>query len=163
VKRKLKRSQLWTIAVGVAAVILATFLALIAFGVLVLPGASPPAPVRVTQVEFTLDQGTNASGRGWFGPSTFNYTGIGYGFPYVVAPGGNFSIPLILENFDTVPHTVYSASASAPFTLTGTSPALPAEVRALQDDAGLQLFVKAPSTPGATLTLFITVNMLGPS
>ena len=166
---KLRRRHFWTIAVGIAAVLLVVLLSLIALGVLVLPGGSGPAPVTVTAVDFTLQQGTlsrpcgNASEPGWFGASTFMYTGVA-GNPFVVvAPGGSFSVPLELENYDNNPHTLYSVQADAPFTVTSTSPTLPANLYACQDDALLEIYFTAPTTAGATLTLFVMVNALGPS
>jgi hypothetical protein len=160
---KIKRRHLWTIAVAIVVVVLVILLALIAEGILVIPGASPPAPVTVSSVQFTLLQGTNQSGYGWFGPSNFSYTGVANGYPFVVAPGGGFTVPLVLENYDSVNHTLYSVQAATPFTYTGSSPPLPVSVYAHQDDAVLQLSFSAPSSPGESLTLFVTVDFLGPS
>lgn len=159
---QMRRRTLWTIAVAVVAVVLAVLLILIAFGFLVLPGSAPPAPVTISAVQFTLLQGTNASGNGWFGPSTFTYTGIYNGFPFHVSPGGSFSVPVILENFDDNPHTLYSVSVQPPFLFESTSPALPQTMVALQDDALLTIYAKAPSSPGETLELFVTINALPP-
>ncbi|MGC2359526.1 MAG: hypothetical protein WA691_04390 [Thermoplasmata archaeon] len=160
---KVKRRHLWTIVVAVATIILLVLLSLIALGYLVLPGAAPPAPVEVNQIDFTLDQGTNSSGYGWFGPNTFNYTGIANGYPYSVAGGAAFTVPLILENYDNNSHPIYSISVEAPFTLTGTTPVLPVTIPALLDDASFQLDFRAPSSPGVTLTMFVTINADMPS
>jgi hypothetical protein len=160
---KVKRRHIWTIVVAIATIVLLVLLSLIALGYFVLPGAAPPAPVKVSQIDFTLDQGTNASGYGWFGPNTFTYTGIANGYPYSVAAGAAFTVPLILENYDDNPHDIYSIQVEAPFTLTGTTPILPATVAALQDDASFQLDFRAPSSPGATLTMFVTIDADLPS
>ncbi|MGI0155251.1 MAG: hypothetical protein ACREDE_03860 [Thermoplasmata archaeon] len=135
----------------------------IAAGILVVPGHSTPAPVQVSSVQFTLVQGTNASGNPWFGPSPVIYQGIQNGYPYSISPGKSFTVPLVLENFDTQSHTIYSISAAAPFTFTGSDPAAPVLVPAGTDDALLQLTFTAPSSAGSTLTLFVTINFLGPS
>jgi hypothetical protein len=116
----------------------------------------------VTSVRFTLLQGTNASGFGWFGPNIINYTGIVNGYPFTVAAGAAFSVPLVLENFDNRTHTIYSVTAGTPFTFTSSTPTLPASLLALEDSAVLQLGFIAPSNPGASLTLFVTVNALPP-
>jgi len=159
---KIRKRTLWTIGVAVVAAVLVTLLVLIAMGTLVLPG-STPAPVTVNAVQFTLLQGTNASGQGWFGPDTFVYTGAVNGYPFHVTPGATFSVPVEWQNFDGSPHTIYSISAAAPFTFVSTSPSLPATLAAYQDDAFMQIYVTAPSSAGATLTLDLTVNALPPT
>ncbi len=116
---KIKRRHLWTIAVATAATVLVVLLILIAAGALVVPGTSSPAPVSVTSVQFTILQGTNASGNPWFGPSTVVYTGLANGYPFTVSPGGGFSVPITFENYDSSPHTLYSISAAAPFSFAG--------------------------------------------
>jgi hypothetical protein len=154
---------LWTIAVAIGALVIVALLILIAVGVLVLPGTAPPAPVNVSSVQFTLLQGTNASGYPWFGPYTFTYTGLANGYPFSAPPGGTFTIPVILENYDNATHTIYDVTVGGPFTLKGTSPALPLTSPALDDNIILNLTVVAPSNPGATLTMFVTINLLPPS
>ncbi len=163
---KVRRRTLWTIGVAVAAAVLVALLALIALGVLVLPGTPGPAPVSVTSVQFTVLQGTNASGNGWLGPSSFSYSGVVNGYPFDVAPGGTFTVSVTWTNYDSNPHTIYSVSVAAPFAFSRTTPALPATLSANQDDALMQIYVVAPngsSAAGASLTLFVTVNALPPS
>lgn len=162
-KLQLRRRHVWTIAVAAAATVLVVLLILIAAGTLTLPGASGPAPVSVSSVQITLLQGTNASGNGWFGPSTITYAGLGSGYPYQVPPGSSFSVPVTLQNYDSTAHTLYSVAVGAPFSFSSSSPALPATLRALQDDALLEISVTAPSTAGASGTLFITINALPPT
>lgn len=160
---RIRRRYLWTIAVAIVAVVLALLLVLIATGILVLPSSGSPAPVSVTSVQFTVLQGTNASGLGWLGPSTFNYSGAANGYPFKVAPGATFSIPIEWRNYDGSPHTLYSITAQTPFAFSSSSPALPATLTAYQDDAFMQVYVTAPNSAGASLTLFLTINAYPPS
>jgi hypothetical protein len=163
VKIRLRRRTLWTIAVGVAATVLVVLLILIAAGVLVVPGTASPSPVSVSSVQFTIEQGTNKSGNGWFGPNTITYTGLANGYPFRVAPGDGFSVPITFENYDSAPHTLYNITVQPPFAFAGSSPTLPQTLRAYQDDAYLLIDVTAPSAPGATLTLFIFINAIPPT
>jgi len=155
------RRHFWTILIAIGAAVLIVLLALIAFGVLTLPGKAPPT-VTIARTQVQIVQGTTASGQPWFGPSVFNITGGANGYPISLSPGQNFSIWVILQNFDTQSHTLYSAQSLTPFTLAKTIPTLPATVTAGQDDAGLQLFLIAPSTPGSNLVLYVTINAVGP-
>ena len=160
---KVRRRTLWSIAVGVTAAVLVVLLVLIWYGVLVLPGAPAPAPVSVTSAQFTLLQGTNASGNGWFGPSAFSYSGVVNGYPVNVAPGGTFSISVTWTNYDSSAHTIYSISVAAPFTFVRSSPSLPATLYGLEDDAFMQIYVSAPNSAGLSLSVYVTVNALPPS
>lgn len=160
---KVRRRTLWTIAVAVTAAVLVALLVLISIGVLVLPGAPAPAPVSVTSAQFTLLQGTNASGNGWFGPSSFSYSGVVNGYPFSVAPGATFSISVTWTNYDSNPHTIYSISVAAPFAFVRSSPSVPATLYGLEDDAFMQIYVTAPNSPGASLSVFLTVNAIPPS
>lgn len=160
---KIKRRHVWTIGVAVVAAILVVLLVLIGLGDLQLPGTTSPAQVSVTAVQVTFQQGTTADGSGWLGPNTRVLTGAANGYPFLVAPGGSFSIPLELGNNYTSPVTLYTITAGAPFTFASSLPALPATLKALQDDALLQIFVNAPSSPGASLVLYLTINALPPS
>jgi hypothetical protein len=160
---KLKHRQLWTIAVGVGAIIVVALLVLVALGILVLPGTPAPAQVTVTEVQFTILQGgANSTGFGWFGQGTFNYSGVVNGYPFTVAPGGSFTVPVTLENFDNNSHVIYSVQAAGAFIFKGSTPTLPATVPALEDDAALIFAFVAPSNPGASLTLSVTINTLPP-
>lgn len=160
---KIRKRTLYTIGVAVAVIVLAVLLLLIAEGVLILPGTAGPAPVSVNAVQYTILQGTNASGNGWFGPNQVTYSGAVNGFPYKENPGATFSVSIELRNFDSQEHTLYSVSVSAPFVFSSTTPGLPAEIPAGTDDALLQIYVTAPSSPGTTLTLFVTLNALPPN
>ncbi len=160
---KVRRRTLWTIGVAAAAAVLVVLLLLISIGVLVLPGTPAPAPVSVNSAQFTILQGTNASGNGWFGPSSFSYTGVVNGYPFKVAPGATFTVSVTWTNYDDNPHTLYSISVAAPFAFSKSSPSLPATLYALEDDAFMQIYVVAPNSAGASLTLFVTVNALPPS
>jgi hypothetical protein len=148
--------------------VVVALLILVAVGVLVLPGTAGAAPVRVNAVEFTIEQGTNSSGFGWFGQSDFSYTGLANGYPFTPTAGSPFNVSIYLDNYDSVSHTVYSVTAGAPFTFKGSNPALPATippgVAGPEGPEGVYLEVTfvAPSTPGANLTLFVTINTIPP-
>jgi hypothetical protein len=124
--------------------------------------ATYAAPFIVTSVQFTILQGANSSGLPWFGPN-FTYSGSVNNYPFSVAPGANFTLPVLLYNYDNVNHTVYSMSPSSPFTFVKSTPAFPWIVQPVDrsDDSGtFDLVMQAPRIPGDTLTLFITINAL---
>jgi len=161
---KIRRRHLWVICLAVATVILVVLLALVGLGVLTLPGTPPPPLVKIQEVQFTILQGRNASGLPWFGPN-FTYSGVVNNYPFYATPGGNFTLPVTLYNFDNVNHTVYSMAPSPPFIFGGSSPALPWIVQPVvkSDDSGnFDLTISAPNSPGDTLTLYITINALPP-
>jgi hypothetical protein len=161
---QIKRRFLWTIVVAVATVILVILLALIGLGVLVLPGTAPPPPVQVQEVQFTFLQGDNASGLPWFGPN-FTYEGAVNNYPYSVAAGTNFTLPVIIYNYDNVNHTVYSMNPSPPFTFEKSEPTLPWVVQPVDkvDDSGIfDLTIQAPNSPGKLLTVYITIDAIAP-
>ncbi|MGI0052999.1 MAG: hypothetical protein ACRECR_01900 [Thermoplasmata archaeon] len=158
--RKLQRRSIWTITVGAGASVVVALLVLVGVGVLILPDTSSSSPVSVTAVQVTILQGTLANGQGWFGSSPYTLTGAANGYPYHVSPGASFSITLVLTNNDSLPHTVYSVSVSPPFTFAGTNPTLPATLAPFQDTAPLTVVVGAPSSPGTTSTLLLTINAL---
>jgi hypothetical protein len=164
--RKLSRRQWWTVAVVVAAGLLLVLLGLIATGVLVLPAAGPPAPVKIQEVCVTWEQGTNASGDPWFGPSPYCLTGVGENLPYTSAPGSVVNIPIPVLNYDQVSHTIYSVQVGAPFVLQRTVPPLPYVVTSIRVnpegiDGGLDTYIVLPSTPGVALGVNVTINALG--
>ncbi len=160
---KIKRTHFWTIVVAIVTVALVVLLVLIAVGDLVLPGKGAPAPVTVDMVKFTILQENNASGLPWFGPSNFTYTGLANGYPFVVAPGATFTLPVGLENYDSISHTIYSMNPDPPFTLVSCYPSLPFVVPPVlhEDDGGnFDLTIQAPSSSGQTLTMYVVINAL---
>lgn len=154
-KRRLTRGRIIGAATLVATAVVCVLLVLIAIGVLVLP-TSPPRPVTVESVEWTIDQGQTAKGTGWFGASEINYTGLN-GFPTHVTPGGNLVVTWLFSNFDSHSRTIVNVSVTNGFELRSTSPSLPVMVPAGEDDAYLMVTVIVPNAPGAGLTLGITV------
>lgn len=156
---RLKRRNLWTIGVVVAVGFVAVLLVLIGAGVLVLPSGSTPARVTVASANFDLVQGTNASGKPWFGPSPIVYSGAVNGFPFTVAPGGSFSLALSLDNYDDAAHTLYSVTATAPFHYVSSSPGVPVVIPANEDSALMDMVFTAPSTGGTTLTIQVTLDL----
>lgn len=154
-----------------AAALVAALLVLITLGYLVLPSAAP-APVRISQTNYTLLEGKDASGAFWFGVIEAN-SNVSFtdqltfpdfnGYPARLAPGGTFGVDLVLWNNDTQNHTVYSVTVNAPFRYLGCDPALPIVVPAGADDAAFVFSVRTPDQPGASLALNLTINALTPS
>ena len=164
---KVTRRRLRTIAVLAVAGALIVVLALIAAGILVLPSTGPPAPVTVTQVCVTVLEGTNSTGYGWFGPSSYCLSGVADHYPYQQAAGSQVTMYLPTLNYNNVNETLYSVSVASPFTLVSTLPPLPYVVAPISVnpegiDGGLAVMVLLPSTAGATLTMYVTVNALSP-
>jgi hypothetical protein len=159
--RKLpRRTLLLTTLFAVAAGVLLILLSLIALGYLVLPGAPPPK-LTVSEVQWTILQGTTSSGRGWFGPNeTWNQSD---GYPLVVREGHAFTVAWTPPNFDNQPHTVYTIFVNSPYEwLSGQSlPPLPTSVPPGDgDEGGFQfVFVLNNVTSGA-YPLEITVCAL---
>lgn len=153
---KRRKGRFWTLAVVVAAVILLALVALVALGVLVLPGIGSAPALQVTEVQFTVLQGATVAGVGWFGPTSFTMSGASNGYPLQVPAGANFTVAVPLNNFDSSAHTIFSAQSGAPFTFLGSSPTFPLTVA--PGDEVLFLTYGTPSTPGASLPLYITLN-----
>ena len=157
-----KRRYFWYAVLGIALVVV-VLLALIGLGVLVPAGGASPAPVTVSYVHWTVLQGDvgNNSSEGWFGPSEVNYTKA-EGYPHPVASGGTFTVSWVVSNAGGAAHTVYSATVAPPYSLLSTRPSLPVVVPAGEDTAIFTFTVRAPSDPGASIPLSITVDALPP-
>jgi hypothetical protein len=149
---------MWTVGVAVAAAVLLVFVVLVTLGTLVLPGSGSQREVTVTEVQFTIVQGVNAKGQGWFGASSFVIKGASNGYPLSVAPGASFTLAVPLDNFDTVSHTLYSALPGAPFAFLRSSPVFDVTVPARGGEAVVYLTYVAPSSPGASLSMSVTIN-----
>ena len=120
-RRSRRRARLlWTLVAAVAGLVV-LLVALVGFGYLRLPSAPPPS-VTVSQVDWTVLEGTTSSGVGWFGNSSFNYS-LAEGFPLTVAAGSSFSVVWTTMNWDISPHTVSYVAVSSPFTLDRSTPA----------------------------------------
>lgn len=155
-KLRIRRKTLWTIAVAAVTGLVVVLLVLIAIGILVLPATSP-APVTVTEVRWTILEGTTASGLGWFGESQFNYTN---GFPVNETAGGSMTLSVTLTNLDTLNHTIYSVLAMPPFNVSSVQPEVPRVIPHSVDNALFQITVSVPNDPGHSLVLQLTVNAL---
>jgi hypothetical protein len=161
--RPLSKNRLLGWAVMAVAAVVVVILALVGVGVLRLPNsASNTGTVEVTEVHWTVLQGTlpNSTTTGWFGPFNYTFAGPDDGYPLNVSAGGTFTIALVVSCLGGVPHWVYSAYAASPFTVKSTKPVLPVEVPKGEDDAGFYFTVQVPSTPGAVLALNMTFNAL---
>lgn len=153
-RRRIRRAL--SVAVAAVAVFVVVLIALIVGGVLIIPSGSGPAPITVRYVTLVIQQGNTSSGVPWFGPSPINFTS---GFPIQVAPGANFSIVwLSFFNFDSINHTINRVSPSSPFTLVSTWPTIPYLVPYDSEGHNLAIWMKAPSTPGATYAVTVVVT-----
>ncbi len=160
-KLSLGRGRLLPLAILVVAVFTASLLVLVGLGILVIPTAPKPT-LRVLGGDIWIAQGSTSHGGGWFGPSYLNITTPADGYPLNVTVGGSFGVSVTLDNFDTVSHTVYSASVNSPFRITGTFPTLPFPVSAGTDSGVFRFTVAVPDSAGAALWLNLTVNALTP-
>ncbi len=91
-------------------------LVLVGIGYLRLPSSFPP-DITVTSVHWTIEQGTIATGQGWFGGNEFNYTPATGWVPLTIPAGSSFPLAWSIVNFDKVNHTIYSVVVSSPFSL----------------------------------------------
>lgn len=146
-------------AAGAAAVVVAALLVLVATGVLRPSSAPSTDPVTVSEVHWTIIQGTvpGNSSQGWFGPNEYNYTHA-EGYPLEVAAGGTFTVSWVVSNVGGASHTVYSVAAGAPFVVVSSHPALPLAVPAGEDDATFVFTIQAPNSPGGGFALSLTVT-----
>ncbi len=167
-----RRKRLIFALVGVMAVVLTVLLVLIAAGVLVLPSHTP-APVQIDAVAVQILQGTTATGESWFHMTWFNVSSSAEGYPVSVSPGGSWSIPIPITNWDSINHTIYdvvpsSTAAAYGFKIRGTDPVTPVSVPAMgYTEPGENIFaiyVTTPNLPGTTYqSITIVVNALTPS
>ena len=144
-------------AIAVAAVVVVVLLVLVAEGVLTIPAAHAPTPVTIQRVQFVIQQGVT-SDVPWFGPSPINFT---TGYPLQVAPGAVWSV--VWENFfnfDRYNHTINRVTPSAPFGVSSTLPALPDVVPFDSEGNHFAVYLQAPSTPGSTYVVTVTVSAL---
>lgn len=147
-----------SIALIVAAGAVVLLLVLIGLGYLVLP-QNPTAPVTITQTRYTILEGKNASGGYWFGPSSLVYPGLN-GYPTTVVPGAKFGVPIVMWNYDTANHTVYSISVASPFVYDKSDPGVPILILAGADNANFEFTLTAPNQPGTSAVVNITINAL---
>lgn len=155
----MKRRRLWAVLFTVAIAVLVLLLVLIGVGYLRLPSSSP-AMVTVSEIEWTIEQGSTSDGQGWFGPSHVNDT-ANQGAPYYYTAGTTFQLSWSAFNRDTANHTVYSVSTLAPFSFVGAHPTLPATVPGGDDSFGFAFDFSTPSSTSGTYVMYITLNALG--
>lgn len=163
-RRLTRRQWVWTALFAVALAVLVFLLVLIGVGYLRLPSTSSTgAQVTVTAVDWTIEQGTNGHGIGWFGKSQFNYTGATGWFPPTFAAGSELQVSWSISNFDTVNHTVYTVTAGAPFSVARTLPVLPMNVNVGDDGNTLGVWVTTSSSTSGSYVLDLTVDALSGS
>jgi hypothetical protein len=160
-RRLTRRQWVWTALFAVALAVLVFLLVLVGVGYLRLPSSSSSKPsVTVTAVDWTVEQGTNGHGVGWFGKNQFNYTGATGWFPPTFAAGSQLQVSWSISNFDNVNHTIYSVSVGAPFSLDHTLPVLPMTVFVGDDGNTLGIWVTTSSSTSGSYVLDITVDAL---
>jgi len=152
--RRMSRHPLLTVSIIVAAIVVVVLVALIAFGVLVLPSNSP-APVTIQSVHLKVIEGNTSQGDPWLEPNIVNYNSS-EGYPHSLAPGATWTVVWQFINFDDASHNITFVSPSAPFAKPAVYPSLPYGVRA-GDEGTLAMTLTAPSTPGVTYALTLTV------
>ena len=150
------RRHRWLVLDGFAVAVVATLIALIGLGVLVLPSTAAPT-VTVSSVTLHIVEGNDSFGWGWFGNST-QVLGAQDGYPVQVGSGGHFTATLDLPVEDNHNHSAVSISAASPFWVTGTRPQLPAQATIGDEDWVLEVIVQVPSVSSSqsesvTLTL----------
>ena len=154
---RLTRRHFWPLAIAVATVVVVALLILIGFGVLVLPSSSPDR-ITITEVQWTIEQGTTSAGFGWFGPSQRIASNTS-GLPVRIALGDKFTMPLSLSDLDSVNHTIQTVSVVSPFSLDRTVPALPAKVISGMDDYVFSVTLgTADASAGHSYTVYITLS-----
>lgn len=144
--------------IAVAAAVVVVLVGLIAAGVLVLPLA-PPTTVTISEVQWTVLEGTTAQGYGWFGNSSFTWDHRN-GFPLTLSPGSSFQLPWTTANMDGVNHTIYSVSVNPPFRLVSTWPTVPVVAPGGEDSVVFEFQISVPSTASGSMVLQVTVNAL---
>jgi hypothetical protein len=152
--RRVSRHPLLTVSIIAAAIVVVVLVALIAFGVLVLP-SNGPAAVTIQSVHLKVIEGNTSQGDPWLEPNVVNYTSA-EGYPHSLAPGATWTVVWQFINFDDVSHNVTFVAPSAPFAKPAVVPSLPYGVRA-GDEGTLTMTLTAPSTPGVTYALTLTV------
>jgi len=157
-RRRGWRSRVGLLRIGI--VIMAAFvillLVLIGLGTLVLPTPGKPT-VTITEVRWTIEQGTDSNGHGWFGNSTINETDED-GLPAQVPSGGVFTVQVTL--LATSNKTIFTATADSPFSIAYTVPTLPTTPVGV-DDFVFHVAVDAPSVSNdASYVLLITLDAL---
>jgi hypothetical protein len=154
--RRPNRRRLLGVAVACAAAVIVVVLVLIGLGVIILPSPSP-ATLTITEVQWTILQGNDPDGRGWFGDSPINETNQN-GLPLHVDSGNTFSVAVALVG--SADHTIYSVIAASPFRTLSTSPALPFTTTGV-DDFVLSATVAAPTvSSSSSYVIVLTVNAL---
>ena len=154
-RRQIVWGILYTIAIGVVVLLLI----LIGVGYLRLPPKTGPS-VTISEVEWTVAQGTNSYGQTWFGKSQFNYTPAAGWVPPSFAAGGQLLVTWQVVNYDITSHTICSVTVSSPFILSGTQEPLPMTINPGDDGGALGVWVTTPSSVSGTYPLSISVNAL---
>lgn len=159
-KTPLRRRVITWAVVAVAALVV-VLLVLVGVGDLRVSPSST-GDLTVSRVQWTILQDTinGSSTTGWFGPSSFNYS-YADGYPLQTSAGGTFTVGVVLSDLGGQPHPMCSAIAAAPFSVVSSHPALPVKVP-VDDDVGFSFTIQTPDSPGAVLTLNLTLNALNP-
>jgi hypothetical protein len=154
----MRRRALWTGLIAVALGVLVFLLVLIGVGYLRLPGPAPGTGT-ITEIEFTINQGTAPNGQGWFGPTpVVETTGQ---VPLTYTTGSPFTISWSGFNRDSVPHNITGVTAQPPFSDLVASPSPPCSVPGGFDGGGFSFQIVSSAT--GNNILYITINAIGPN
>ncbi len=116
--------------------------------------------VTIVGLSLRISQGSTVDGAPWFGISGVNLTGPNSGYPIQVSSGATFSVSVILVNYDSYNHSLYSVSLDRPLLVRSTVPALPAPVDA-GEDVLLVFWVEVVAPSGTTVFGVGSINALG--
>jgi hypothetical protein len=156
-----RKKLVWALLFLVVTVVLVALLVLIGLGYLTLP-KSTPGSVTISEVQFTIVQGTTPAGAGWFGPSTFTYE-KNAGFPRSETVGQSFGLPWAPQNFDTTSHTIYTVNVgNSGYCVASAHPALPASVPPGDDGGQFEFQISIPSGASGTIALSVTIDAVNP-
>jgi len=158
--RRFDRPLLLRVAVVAVAGLVVVLLVMIGLGYLILP-ANPPTTVTISEVRWTILQGTNPNGRGWFGNSPINETPPAESLPWTTDSGSLVKVAILLLGGN---HTIYNVtSLTSGFTVVSTTPAMPCAANGV-DDFALAALVRVPSVSSdVSYVLEMEINAEGPS
>ena len=160
--RPSRRGRLMNILLAIAIGVVVVLLVAIGLGYLRLPAPDGPK-VTITEVRWTILQGTNAYNQGWFGKGQFNYTRADGWLSPTYSSGSRFLLTWEMVNYDTVNHTIFDVALSAPFIFIGTQPPLPVNVIPGDEAGTLGVLIETSSSTSGSFALNVTVNALGGS
>jgi hypothetical protein len=152
---RLPRSSIWFVASGCVAA-----LAILTAILFLIPSVSPPPPVRITSIDWQLEQTPPQDGVNEFAELWINQSGPFWGFPFDLPVGGTFNDSLVIVNDESYNVPICTASISPPLYIVSTFPPLPMRAD-LSEDNLLTLTIGVHANAGATVNATGTISGLG--